>query len=71
MEKRKNRLQKKRTHPVFNCLTIENKRINKCVVSVVVRYPWFFRVFLLLTTTWRSGKLSKENEFYFYLLSFY
>jgi ABC-type multidrug transport system fused ATPase/permease subunit len=35
------------------------------------RYPWFFRVFLLLTTTWRSVKLSKENDFYLYLLRFF
>jgi iron complex transport system ATP-binding protein len=28
-------------------------------------------VFLLLTTTWRSVKLSKENDFYLYLLRFF
>ena len=33
--------------------------------------PGFFRVFLRLTTTWRGVKLSKENEFYFYLLVFH
>jgi hypothetical protein len=61
--------KRKRPHAsgflLFNKMKIK-ELIN--VVSVVVRYyPGFFGVFIHLTTTWRSGKLPKENEFYFYL----